>query len=61
MMKHFRFAIRCVEGRTVRHDPQNDDPELQTDMGQCRHCAGAGCDAVADDVLSRVAVAMAET
>ena len=42
-MKHFRMSLRCIEGRTVRHDPQNDDPELQTDLGECRHCRGAGC------------------
>ena len=34
---------RCVEGRTMRHDPQHDDPYLETDRGQCRECDGKGC------------------
>jgi hypothetical protein len=34
---------RCVEGRTMRHDPQHDDPELETDIGQCEECDGKGC------------------
>lgn len=35
---------RCVEGRLYRHDPQDDDPDLETDIGQCPECDGAGCD-----------------
>lgn len=35
---------RCVEGRKMRHDPQPDDPELETDMGTCEDCGGEGCD-----------------
>ena len=27
----------------MRHDPQHDDPELETDIGQCEECEGAGC------------------
>lgn len=34
---------RCVEGRTFRHDPQFDDPDLETDIGECRECDGKGC------------------
>ena len=26
--------LRCIEGRLWRHDPQLDDPDLETDMGQ---------------------------
>ena len=35
---------RCVDGRLMRHDPQFDDPELETDRGQCPECEGRGCD-----------------
>jgi hypothetical protein len=35
---------RCVDGRTFRHDPMPDDPDLETDIGQCEECNGAGCD-----------------
>lgn len=34
---------RCVDGRTMRHDPQHDDPGLETDIGQCEECSGKGC------------------
>lgn len=27
----------------MRHDPQDDDPELETDVGQCPDCSGDGC------------------
>ena len=36
---------RCVDGRLMRHDPQSDDPWLETDRGQCPECDGAGCNA----------------
>ena len=36
--------LRCVEGRLMRHDPQFDDPELETDRGVCPICRGKGCD-----------------
>ncbi len=36
--------LRCVEGRTMRHDPQHDDPDLETDIGECEFCGGDGCD-----------------
>lgn len=35
--------IRCVEGRLWRHDPQYDDPDLETDVGRCAECNGKGC------------------
>lgn len=35
--------LRCVEGRLWRHDPQQDDPDLETDIGQCPDCSGDGC------------------
>jgi hypothetical protein len=38
---------RCIEGRTMRHDPQHDDPDLETDIGQCEECEGRGCDVIA--------------
>ena len=34
---------RCIDGRLYRHDPQFDDPELETDIGQCPQCEGEGC------------------
>ena len=40
---------RCVEGRTFRHDPQHDDPDLETDIGQCEECEGRGCEAEEED------------
>lgn len=39
-------AHRCVDGRVMRHDPQHDDPYLETDIGQCEECEGGGCDTV---------------
>jgi hypothetical protein len=28
----------------MRHDPQPDDPELETDIGKCEECGGKGCE-----------------
>ena len=36
--------LKCIDGRLMRHDPQADDPCLQTDLGQCPECNGRGCD-----------------
>lgn len=30
--------LRCVDGRLFRHDPQHDDPYLETDVGECPEC-----------------------
>lgn len=35
---------RCVDGRLMRHDPQDDDPSLETDRGVCPDCDGEGCE-----------------
>ena len=35
--------VRCIDGRLMRHDPQPDDPDLETDIGQCEVCEGNGC------------------
>ena len=35
--------LRCIEGRLWRHDPQSDDPDLETDIGGCPDCSGDGC------------------
>lgn len=35
--------LRCIEGRLWRHDPQADDPDLETDIGECPDCAGVRC------------------
>ena len=31
--------IRCYDGRLMRHDPQTDDPDLETDIGECPDCS----------------------
>jgi hypothetical protein len=33
----------------MRHDPQHDDPEMETDIGRCIECGGKGCDEGAGD------------
>lgn len=38
---------RCEDGRAMRHDPQPDDPYLETDIGPCELCDGQGCDELA--------------
>lgn len=43
--------IRCLEGRLWRHDPQHDDPYLETDVGQCPECDGEGCDRAAAEPI----------
>jgi hypothetical protein len=35
---------RCVDGTIYRHDPQRDDPYLETAMGTCVVCGGNGCE-----------------
>ena len=40
---------RCVDGRAMRHDPQPDDPYLETDIGECEDCGGEGCALRPDD------------
>lgn len=34
---------RCIDGQLYRHDPQDDDPELETKIGVCPECDGKGC------------------
>ena len=41
--------LRCVDGRVMRHDPQDDDPYLETDIGQCPDCEGTGCSDYEED------------
>ena len=36
--------VRCIDGTLWRHDPQPDDPYLETDIGQCEECRGHGCE-----------------
>ena len=36
-------STRCLEGRLMRHDPQSDDPNLETDVGVCPECNGRSC------------------
>lgn len=35
--------ITCINGRLMHHTPQPDDPDLETDMGECPDCSGDGC------------------
>ncbi len=35
--------LYCLSGRLMRHDPQDDDPDLETDIGECPDCSGDGC------------------
>ena len=37
------MRYQCIDGRAMRHDPQPDDPYLQTDIGACEVCDGEGC------------------
>ena len=41
--RRMKGDLRCIEGRLFRHDPQLDDPDLETDVGQCPDCSGVGC------------------
>ncbi len=43
MRKTAFHRTRCVDGRLMRHDPQYDDPDLETDIGTCPKCEGEGC------------------
>jgi hypothetical protein len=36
--------LRCLDGRLMKHDPQLDDPYLETDLGVCPDCEGFGCE-----------------
>lgn len=38
------MSTRCTDGRLMRHDPQHDDPDLETDIGKCPECDGEGCE-----------------
>lgn len=37
------IGCRCIDGRVWHHDPQPDDPDLETDIGECPLCGGEGC------------------
>ena len=54
-MRFMPNGYRCIDGRVMRHDPQGDDPELETDIGKCPFCGGKGCrDAETNDELQEV-------
>lgn len=40
--------VRCIEGHLWRHDPQWDDPDLETNIGACPGCAD--CEPVNGDL-----------
>lgn len=40
---HIHGRFRCEDGNLMRHDPQHDDPYLETNVGQCPECRGKGC------------------
>lgn len=46
-----RGDTRCVEGRLYRHDPQHDDPDLETDIGTCPECDGKDCEKLEVDQM----------
>ena len=54
-MKHFFTNTRCIDGRTFRHDPQHDDPGLETDIGECEECGGKGCDLLHREAAEKIA------
>jgi hypothetical protein len=37
----------------MRHDPQHDDPDLETDVGQCPECEGKDCSAPAQKIVTK--------
>jgi hypothetical protein len=39
----------------MRHDPQPDDPYLETDLGVCPDCEGLGCELPKAQGVSRMA------
>ena len=41
--KQLGNRFRCEDGNLMRHNPQHDDPELETNVGQCPECRGKGC------------------
>ena len=45
--------IYCVDGRLLRRDPQDDDPELMTDRGECPDCSGDGCGDEPGEMVSK--------
>lgn len=52
-----RFAhhsTRCIDGRLMRHDPQPDDPGLETDIGKCPECEGEGCITTTCDCCGKI-------
>lgn len=44
MLGTIHRSTRCIDGRLMRHDPQPDDPYLETDIGCCLDCGGRGCE-----------------
>lgn len=38
----FFTRTRCIDGRLWRHDPMYDDPDLETEIGECEVCQGKG-------------------
>jgi hypothetical protein len=47
-------SVRCVDGRLMRHHPQLDDPDLETDIGLCSICNGKGCEFIYEVPLAVV-------
>ena len=48
-------STRCIDGRIFRHDSQHDDPDLETDIGQCQECEGKGCDRLHREAAEKIA------
>lgn len=47
--RYHNGPCRCVDGQVMRHDPQLDDPYLETDIGKCEECNGFGCERLATE------------
>lgn len=46
--------LYCIGGRIFRYDPQFDDPDLMTDVGQCPDCSGDGCGDEPDEMVHKL-------
>jgi hypothetical protein len=54
-MKHFRFNVRCIDGRLFRHECLHDDPYFEMDIGECEECDGIGCEQVHREAAEKIA------
>ncbi len=43
------YPVRCIDGKLWKSTPMDDDPYLETEVGPCPDCQGAGCQEDRDD------------